>query len=509
LAPGVAIVIAIAADFVIYAATKQWASLPTDSPRSQPFRGTLTSYTFQRSIAQDTLGVSTVGNGTLIIANSDGYYDFLPQSYAIDGRDIKVKIGREQDPYGSAYVVADVTATGWQIDIGAVTISLEDYSYKLGVAAQPNLYGGTGGSDGNADIVGKPKPLAFGTPLNVTAVSIDPTNLTYQLHDGSIQSIDNVYDSGATITRTGLDYATYNDLVAAGAPPGSFSTCLAQGFFILGTKPQGAVTADLHGDNSAGFISTTGDIVRWFVRNKTVISDPDGIDTYAFAALNSTQGAPIDFFLDTSSQSTVADICADLMGGIGGWYTFNRGGLFTVRVFTAPAGNPSMSFTRNDIMNGDVSRLPLPQQLLTPQWQWQMPYQQNWTVQTSGLAGEVTADRLAFLSQQYRLAIVEDAAVLTDHPFAISPGPSTAYFTNASDALAEATRQSNLFKVTRALYQFSVQRSALKLDLGYVINLTHPRFDLTNGRLMTVVEITETAAWSGDQIDNVQITAYG
>jgi hypothetical protein len=508
LAQGIGNVFGISRLFVIYCATKQWASRPTDSPRSEPFRGTMSSYTFQRSIAQGSLGVSTVGSGQLVIANSDGFYDFLPKNYAIDGRDITIRIGREQDSYGSAYTVAKVTSTGWQIDIDSVTIALEDYSYKLKVSAQPNLYGGTGGSDGNADILGKRKPLSFGTPKNVSAVPVDPTNLTYQLHDGSIQSVDAVYDRGAGLTA-GSDYATYADLIAATVTEGSFGTCLAEGFIKLGSKPQGTLTADLHGENSSGFLQTTADIVRWFVREKTVLDDPDGLDVAAFDALNTAQPAPIDFFLGPDDQSAVTDVCANLMSGIGGWYTFNRSGLFTVAIFLAPAGSPTMSFVRNDIMNGDVSRQPLPAELSTPQWRWRIPYQLNWTVQSSDLAGEVTADRQAFLAQQYSLAIYEDDAVKTDHPFAIDPDPSQAYFTNQTDALAEATRRSALFKVTRAMYQFSVPRRALKLDLGAVISLTHPRWDLADGRLMTVVEINESAAFSDSQIDNVEILTYG
>jgi hypothetical protein len=507
-AAGAAIVFGAAKAFVIYCATSQWATKPSDSPRSQPFRGSLQTYTFQRSISQGTLGVSTVGEGTLTIANTDGFYDFLPKSYAIDGRDIKIKLGREQDSYSAAYTLSYVTASSWQIDADVVTINLIDFSYKLSVPAQPNLYGGTGGSDGGSDILGKRKPLAFGTPLNVSAVLVDPNNLTYQVHDGSIQSVDAVYDRGASITK-GSDYATYSLLVAASTVEGTFDTCIAAGFFKLGSKPQGTVTADLHGSNGDGFLQTTADIVRWFVRHNTVIADPGNIDTAAFAALNATQPAPIDFFLGPDDQSAVSDVCANLMGGIGGWYTFSRAGLFQVNVFSAPAGSPRMSFTRLDVVNGDVQRLPLPDELATPQWRWRIPYQTNWTVQSSDLAGSVTSDRQAFLAQANRLAIFEDDAVKTDHPFAVDPDPSTAYFTNVSDALAEATRRSALFKVTRAIYQFSVSRKALSLNLGDPIQLTHPRWDLSSGRLMTVVELDESVDFTNGQIDNVQVQAYG
>jgi hypothetical protein len=59
---------------------------------------------------------------------------------------------------------------------------------------QPNVYAGTGGVDGGADLAGKRKPLCFGNPRNVSPVLLVPSLLIYQVHDGSVAGIDNVYD---------------------------------------------------------------------------------------------------------------------------------------------------------------------------------------------------------------------------------------------------------------------------------------------------------------------------
>src|ERR1700754_1706835 len=82
----------------IYVATAAgYAPRPTDPLPNQPFRGVLQSFSFQRSIMQGDIGQFTTGKGTLVISNADAEYDFLPQSYAIDGRPITIKVGRRDD----------------------------------------------------------------------------------------------------------------------------------------------------------------------------------------------------------------------------------------------------------------------------------------------------------------------------------------------------------------------------------------------------------------------------
>src|SRR5688572_24020694 len=88
----------------IYVSTGSgYATLPTDALPDQPFRGVLKSFAFQRSIMQGDIGQFTKGNGRLVIDNADATYDFLPLSYAIDGRPITVKVGRRDASYDEAF----------------------------------------------------------------------------------------------------------------------------------------------------------------------------------------------------------------------------------------------------------------------------------------------------------------------------------------------------------------------------------------------------------------------
>jgi hypothetical protein len=498
---------------ILYVSTAAgFATRPTDSIPNQPFRGTLQTFTFDRSIMQNDIGQFTTGQGTLVISNVDANYDFLPLSYAIDGRPITLKVGRRDRSYDEAFTAAKLTASGWTIDTTSVTVNLVDFSYKLNVPMQPNVYGGTGAADGTSDMAGKRKPLVFGNALNISPVALVPSLLIYQCHDGSMQSVDVVYDRGSALTP-GSDYANYAALVAATVSAGTFATCLAQGLVKLGSTPAGTVTADVKGDNSAGYITRTADIVRWALDNRTTLVDPDDLDTASFAALNTAQPAPIDYFLSSDDDLTVGAFIQAIMGGIGGWGGHKIDGTFEVRIFQAPSGTPLQSFTRDDMLLSSgadaLQRLPLPSNYNPPQWRWRVPYQRCWTTQTD-LAGSVSASHKAFVSQQSRLAEADSATIQEDHPFAPDPDPIDAYFSVQSDALAEANRRLDLFKTTRAIYQFPVPRRALRLDIGDVIEVTHPRFDLSFGRLMTIVETSVNVDLSNrNSFDSVTISAYG
>lgn len=486
-----------------------YATAPGDSIRSQPFSGRLQKFSFQRSILQGDIGQFTTGTGRIVINNVDGNYDQLAQIYSIDGQPITIRAGRVDTSYDESVLVAKLTAKGWSFVGNTITIDLVDYSYKLEVPMQPNVYGGTGDADGTADLMGKRKPLCFGYPFNISPVSLVPSLLIYQVHDGSVQAIANVYDEGAALANVG-DVADYASLVAASVAASSFRTCLSLGMFKLGSSAIGQVTADVQGENGAGYITTTGDIVRWALKHRTTLIDPDDLATPSFTDLNTTQPAPVDYFLGQDDDVTVGAFVANLMGGVGGWGGHRLDGTFEVRIFEAPSGSPVASFTRDDMLDPDIQKEPLPAAYNPPPYRWRVPYARNWTVQTTGIAGSVTTDRRAYLAGQYRLAESVSPSIQADHPFAQDRDPVNAYFHNQADAQAEADRRIDLFKVTRALYQMRVPRRGLRRDMGDIIEVTHPRHDLSFGRLMTVVEVGVDVDFTDrGKIDGVQIVAYG
>lgn len=490
--------------FKIYAATEDFVTLPTDSLPSTPFFGTLMQpVTFTRSLlGSNVIGSFTSSNGELDLANTDGTYDFLIQGFAIDGRQITVKIGREGDSYDDYYTVFSGTATDWTVQEDIVKILLADNSLLLSISAQPNLYGGTGGTDGTADLLGKRKPRAFGYVNNASPPSVIPSSLLYQVNDGPVSAVTAVYDRGSALTF-GADFATVTLLLAATIAAGHYSTCLAAGFFRLNSTPVGTITADISGDNTGGvFATTSADIVRRIVATTSAIGDPSGIYVPAFTKVNTLQPAPVGFWIAPDDTNTIADVIAAIMGGVGGYAGFRRSGKLEVGIFQLATGFvQSASFGASDVIA--IQRQALPTSLAPPPWRFQVAYQHNWTTQTD-IAGSVGVARTSFLAQADRYAQSSNTNVLIDHPLAQDTTPVASYFLNLADAQTEANRLLALYNGQAGIYRFTVGILPFAIDLDDVVNLTYPRWDLTVGRNLRVVEMTDNA-----QANTIEIVGYG
>src|SRR5262245_37300546 len=284
----------------IYAASKEFISIATDSPPNQPFLGTLEKpISFEQSIVTaNGFGEINVGYGELQLINNEGDYDSLIGAFAIDGQAVRLNVGSViagfMQPYATFSLLANLTATGWSIDEEFVTIFLRDNSFKLELLAQPNSYGGAGGTDGSADLTGKTKPITLGQVRNISPPLVIPAFLTYQVNDGAIQAIDAVYDAGGLLTNLG-NFANVAAMNAAVISSG-YVTCLAEGFFRLGASPFGKVTADVRGANAGGYVQTTADIVKFLVLNSTELTTAD-IDQYSLDVLNLSHPATIGYYL--------------------------------------------------------------------------------------------------------------------------------------------------------------------------------------------------------------------
>jgi len=279
--------VAVSFTYVMYVATAEFATQPNDNPPNWPFRGALQQpLNFKRSLLNGTdIGTFASGDGVLIVDNTDAFYDFLIGQYAVDGRPIVVKIGRAGDLYANYLPIFVGKGFDWIISEATVTVTIRDNGYRLVVPAQPNIYGGTGGADGGADLANKRKPRAFGYLLNVSPPLVVPASLIYQINDGPVYAITAVYDRGAALT-IGTDYPTYAALLAAATAAGHYDTCLALGYFKLGSVPNGTVTADVSGDTTGGdFAFKAAAIVRRLVVGTAGLSDPQDLYSASFQTL--------------------------------------------------------------------------------------------------------------------------------------------------------------------------------------------------------------------------------
>ncbi|MDX3973306.1 hypothetical protein [Shinella sp.] len=522
--------VVITGEYSVYVSTREFITGSTDEPARQPFDGTLEQpLRFQRSINGDGFSGFIQGQGSMVIDNVDGAYDFLPQFYALDGRDQEVRFGVEGEPYRNWITIFAGTASDFHVDEDSFSVDLQDYGYKFDVPLQSNTYAGTGGVEGGTDLVGKRKPLAYGYVSNGTPVLVSASVQLYQVHDGSLHAIAAVYANGVALTF-GADHPDAASLLSATVGDGYFDTCLAAGLFRIDFLLDGdVITADIEGDAADGaFVSTVSGIVRRiasrFLQTSSepvyellawdndgagdvpiVWDDEDGNAQFltwqdpafrssalyepAFARHATQYPFEVGHYFAQDDTSSVADALSRI-AGYGNFIGFRRDGKLTIGRIGAADGPPVLRIDRIDIM--DVRREKLPPGLSPPPWRWKIGYGRNWRVQDSEVAGSVTADRRAFLAEELRYAMAESAAVKNDHPFA-QEREVGGYFRDKDDAQTEGNRLLALFSRSASLYRLTIDERGFGVDVGDTVHVTFPRFDLGNGRSLIVVEINEDA----------------
>jgi hypothetical protein len=487
----------------IAAAQFSFITLPSDTLSNQLFTGNLDkALTYHRSIVNgDGFGKASSGYGELQLNNAGSDYDAIFLTDTIDGRRVLLKYGQINGSnipasYDTYPPLLDGIAQDWFLSDKFLRVTIRGNGFKLDVPASPNTYGGTGGVDGTSDMAGKRKPRAFGSVLNVTAPLIDPTNLVYQISDGTVSGIPAVYDTGYAIPTPATagpdgDSANYAALIAATIANGHYRTCKALGLFRLGSPAFGLVTADVLGDATLAYVNDTASIVRRLIFGTTI----DLVDESSFTAVTTAQPAVIGYFIGLDDNKTVRTAVDELMGGIGGWCDFRRNGTLDIGIFVLPAGTPVETYTNIDIIADTLQRLELPSDFNPPPKKTYALWGRNWTVQTEVSAG-VSATRMQALKDAYSKAVTTNTAltatVVAAHKIPQDPDPIPSYFSLSADAVTEANRQFILKSGgVRSLYSFKVKSKGLIHNIGHVISATYPRFDLTAGKLLVIVAIED------------------
>lgn len=501
----------------LYLATAEWATSPTDVPASVPFDGRLEPYNFTRSIIGDRFGGMVEGSGDLSFSNPDGAYDAYVDDYAVDGREVIVRVGRKSDAWADHQIIFKGEADDWAANIDTVTVRLRDRAFTLDVPAQPNTYAGSGGAEGGADLENTRKPLTFGANRGVPLVLVNASLLIYQFHDNAgvpLVTAGVVYDRGVQLTPMSPAPAhdTYADLVAASPASGEYLISL-DGYVRFGALPNGTVYIDGQGYFVASTQPYMTEIIDALVEIAGLTEadiNRGSLDNVYAKDLAATRRVAIH--LPSTDAKSVADVIGELVLGNRCWAGFNRRDLFTVGLVNGPTITVTEAVAYFNDDDGDIislDQVSLPSGVWPPPWRWRVTYDQNYTV-FNDFAGSVTDAIKAFYSQPYRLAEDSDPGDLTDHKRAQDPPPVEAHFTSPLTAGFMAGDLVSLYGNNRHLYRIVVDRRGLLCDVGKVIHVTHPRFGLSAGKAMLVVEIADKIDLrAGSGVEQVEITAFG
>lgn len=475
-----------------YVSEDRFVTSPTDTPPNIAFLPALLDPGYlgvQCFSGGRTSGGSKLETGEVVIVNTGGELDPWV-NYSFDGRPIVIR-GSAMEGSAGVYpgdfpILFSGTVSAVQCNLDSIIIQLKDKGFILQTAALTQTYAGTNslpnGLEGTpTDLQGKLKPKIYGKVFNVSPPQVNTSKLTFQVNNGTVNSIDAVYDRGLALTP-GANFANSTLLQAASPSAGTFITCLAEGYFRLGSSPAGLITADVtQGASSA--VRTTAQILYSLAIAANV---PSGeISSTDVALLDIANSSVVGVWLDgdTTTESAMDQIAAS----IGAWFGFDPTGILRMGQLKAPTGTPVCTLYQYDII-GDVSRI-IGEDNGIPTYRLEIKHTKLWTVQPTDLAGAVTTATRAYLSQEYRSSISEDSSILNQWMLS-QPSISETLLTNATDAANEATRRLGIYKVRRDLFEISISADLLQQNsfkLLDEIGINYNRFGLDTTRTFLIL----------------------
>lgn len=482
-----------AAETTLYFSSAPYVTAPTGSPANTWYDDRIKQPAYLRRDAwgnRRTSGASAINVGELVLLNSDGGLDGL-DDYEFDGRAITLTVGSLTRKGGTPTWTTVLAGVVEQANFAwrEITFRIRE-AYKLDVPIQSTKFAGTNslpsGLEGlPTDIQGKPKPKVYGTVNNVSPPLVNTSRLIYQVNDAAVADVPAVYDGGAAMSRAG-DYASQADMETNAPLAGYYRVWRAGGYFRLGSSPNYQITADVVQGASAS-VRTVAQVI------KAIVTGPGGVPVGSVSAsdistLDAANSATVGVWC--GEETTISEQLDILANTVGAFWGFDRSGTFRVQQLLIPAGSPAITLTDVDIVAIERTTSKDADRGL-PSWRVKLRHSRYYTVQTSGLAGTLSASRRGEVGQEYREVVAEDASVKTAHAAAVETVIDTA-FTAASDATTEATRRLGMYKVRRDLYEVTValqEGVGVAVDLGSVVAIDIARYGMGGGRLFRVVGI--------------------
>lgn len=448
----------------LYLSDTAYITEPGDTPANQPYHPIIAPGgipRLSRKIQELWGGKSLATWGGLQLATSMAGAVNLA-TVALRGKTLRLLVTgpRKSVARADAAVVLTGVVGGrsGNVDEG-VMIEVRDRKQAFNEAIlPPNTYdAATMGGGFPAENHGRSKPLCLGTCRNISPVLIDSGTYTYQINDGAVQAISQVYDNG----------------IAA-----AYTTNLPAGTFTLTYLPAGVVTADAQGmKDGATFLSTTTQIIDYLARTYGAVSGGD-ID------ISGLPGDVVGIYIN--APVTLAEVVTMLLRGVLGWWGFDRADQLRVRLFEAPAaGGQEFGETRQ------LSDLTWDEE---PDIIWSVPllYARNWT-RTDSPAAAVALGMMAWLKSEGFESRVETAGIKTTYPTATASPRLGTYFDGKTPAETVAGRALTLFGTLRRRVRVTVPITATPLELGDSVTLVDAGILTGNWRIIGITE-----RWDGE-----------
>ena len=246
------------------------------------------------------------------------------------------------------------------------------------------------------------------------------------------------------------EYADVDDMIANAPTPGYCRILRTHGYARFDDLPVGPVTVSC--TDASGARHTIGSLVRSSLRDymRWPITRLNSAD---LLTLETNCTLPMGVWIKDSSWN-VDQLLDYFCQSYGVCYFFDELGIFRIFQVTDPALQP-VDFTLTQLQIKSITRV---SNEGVPAKAVRLRQQRNWTVQTSGLVGGVSAVDRAFLATEWREALSNNSVTAGKHLLAQTLQFDTAF---AVDAQVEADRKKDLYSVRRDFYEIDLDHNEI------------------------------------------------
>lgn len=434
------------------------------------------AYTSEASLTYDTCIVSTVtfteglsldlsasiGRGDTEIRNNNGDKDSW-YTYVWHSRPWVVKVGDPQWAYADFRTIFSGVIAGSPVSSNRNNIIFRLLN-KLDNLNNPVTELKLGGTTPNADEV---IPVILGEVHNMEPLLID-NNQTYQVHSGSIEDIIEVRDNGD--------------------PRSDITENLSAGTFVVADYDVvNQLTVSVQGKKTGGVyrndISSLVQILATEYGTPALRFTVGDLDLPNLSAFSAAHPQPVGVKATTEGVlSTAQELAASVGAQV---VTSSQGKLRLIQLSIPSSGGRAIGLSDIEFDSFKIAERTRVRGAV------KLAYCKNYTPQDpASLARGLPSSSANLFKDEWLTHTESDLAVTALYRLTEEPEQETTLLLKKSDAVAEATRRLNLWKVQRTVYEMVLRPNFLTLELGDTVRLTFPRYGLDLGKSGIVLNIS-------------------
>ena len=403
---------------------------------------------------------------------------------------VTIKVGLQSFAYSDfeTVFVGNIKNAEWTED--TLTLNIRDPDELLTEEIQKTKYAGTGGFEGTVNMTDQPKPLLYGYGLNIQPVLVDPVYGIWQIHDGEVESIDEIFDGGYSFGAPEFDISAYpgkdlydwEEIVAPGVPEGGqWITDKANGLLRVATGVYFTLTCNAYGSKHSE---------RPYSANAAYVCEAILIDRIGVSAANIFGVVELDSVVPyevgvyiRSGGQTANSVIQGILAPLQCFLGYSKTGKYEMRALRKGTSTGT-------IENFEVQQIKRLSETPEPVSTLRMSWGHNWTVRAEDQLAENRSDEFAEFS------VVEDRYYSVNLDGVGNASGSLkemdidTYLINEGDAKAEVERQ-YVAMVGSDIYEIVTSYRFLGFLPGDTAKLAYEGFDFAANPLFMLLSVRE------------------